>query len=55
MLEQLPTLVRAADLTHVLVDGHWPSYNRPFFPEVYKRSGTESMAQKFGASGTAWT
>ena len=33
IVEQLPLYTQAADVTSYLVDGHWPSYNRPFFPK----------------------
>lgn len=48
IVEQLPLYTQAADVTSYLVDGHWPSYNRPFFPEVFQRSGAAAMAAKFG-------
>jgi hypothetical protein len=47
-VEQIPIHTQAADVTSYLVNGHWPSYNRPFFPEIYRLSGTASMAEKFG-------
>jgi hypothetical protein len=28
ILEQLPTLTQAADMTHTLALGYWPSYNK---------------------------
>ena len=48
VVEQLPLYTQAADVTAHLVNGHWPSYNCPFFPEVYARSGQAMMAAKFG-------
>ena len=48
IVEQLPLYTESADVTPFLVEGHWPSYNRPFFPEVYRRSGAAAMAGRFG-------
>eukprot|EP00854_Cymbomonas_tetramitiformis_P012788 gene12788-15116_t len=48
ILEQLPGFIQAADVTDILRYGYWPSYNRPYFEEVRKRSGSAAMAAKFG-------
>lgn len=34
VVEQIPGRVSSADLTAVLAQGHWGSYNVPYFPEV---------------------
>ncbi len=34
VVEQIPGLVVAADMTPTLLLGYWPSFNVPFFPEV---------------------
>lgn len=39
VVEEIPGLVEGADETETLSRGYWPSYNVPYFPEVYKRSG----------------
>ncbi len=39
VVEQIPTLVVADDLTTVLQFGYWPSYNIPFFPQIFQLSG----------------
>ena len=39
MVEQIPGLVVGEDLTSYLNLGYWPSYNVPFFPEIYFKSG----------------
>ena len=33
---QIPGLTVAADQTSVLARGYWPSYNVPFYPEIYR-------------------
>lgn len=52
VLEQLPEYVQSADLTPYLQNGHWPSYNQPFFPEVRNLSGNDEMARRFGLQYT---
>ncbi|GFR79104.1 phospholipase B-like [Elysia marginata] len=47
--EQIPGLVVNDDLTHLLRAGYFPSYNIPFFEEIYNRSGYPEMAKKPGA------
>lgn len=34
VVEQLPGMVQAADMTEVLERGYWPSYNVAYFPQV---------------------
>ena len=34
-----PRACASARVTETLTRGYWPSYNVPYFPEVYKRSG----------------
>lgn len=34
--EQIPGLVLAADLTDMLALSYWPSFNVPYFPEIYR-------------------
>lgn len=29
-------------------NGYWPSYNIPYFPEIFNRSGYNQMEQKYG-------
>jgi hypothetical protein len=49
--EQLPGgLFHAAeDQTGVLQRGHWPSYNVPFYPDVYQASGVPRCGPRQGA------
>ena len=39
VVEEIPGLVAGADQTATLARGYWPSYNVPFYAEVYRRSG----------------
>lgn len=39
VVEEIPGLVMGADQTETLRRGYWPSYNVPYYKEVYKRSG----------------
>jgi len=49
VLEQLPGMVTAKDLTSVLKNkGYWASYNLPYFKEIFDASGGPKMVQKFG-------
>jgi hypothetical protein len=49
VLEQLPGLIRADDVTHVLRrQGYWASYNIPYFNDIYDISGNEHLAQNSG-------
>jgi len=49
VLEQIPGFVKSADMTnHLLVNGYWASYNRPYFPEIYSKSGYSAMMRRYG-------
>ena len=37
-----------ADVTEILRDGYWASYNVPFFERVYNLSGFPEAAKKMG-------
>ena len=50
VMEQIPGLVYGSDQTHLLSFGYFPSYNVPFFREVYDRSGFEEAAGRLGGS-----
>ena len=47
--EQLPGSFVHADMTSTLNDaGYWPSYNVPYFLDIYKLAGWEAMQDKYG-------
>ncbi|XP_060063840.1 putative phospholipase B-like 2 [Ylistrum balloti] len=49
VLEQIPGLVEYNDMTSLLTkQAYWPSYNVPYFDEVFNRSGMPAMVEKFG-------
>jgi len=50
VVEQIPGLVVGADKTEDLRRGYWPSYNVPYFKEIYEQSGYSRVAQAFGPS-----
>lgn len=52
VVEQIPGLVVSGDQTEILMYGYWPSYNVPFYREIYERSGYSDMLRRFGAHGS---
>jgi len=49
VLEQIPGYIQSADLTKVLEKkGFWPSYNSPYFKDVFNMSGNVELMDKFG-------
>ena len=50
--EQIPGHHHAEDQTMVLQRGHWPSYNVPFYADIYKMSGYPEIVAKFGAKSS---
>ncbi|XP_070572931.1 putative phospholipase B-like 2 [Ptychodera flava] len=49
ILEQLPGLVVAEDKTDVLTgQSYWPSYNVPYFKEIFNASGLPAKVAKYG-------
>jgi len=49
VLEQIPGYVVADDQSSYLINqGFWPSYNVPFYPEIYNLSGYPEFYQKYG-------
>ena len=39
IIEQIPEFTESGDVTHFLTKGYWPSYNIPFFKNIYEKSG----------------
>jgi len=48
VVEQIPTHVSSGDMTNILISGHWPSYNVPFFEDIYNMSGYPALVKKYG-------
>ncbi|GFO04648.1 phospholipase b-like [Plakobranchus ocellatus] len=48
VVEQIPGMIESRDLTHVLRDGYFASYNIPYFDNIYNISGYPRMALMFG-------
>jgi len=48
VVEEIPEFVHARDLTQYLERGHWPSYNVPFYRDVYNASGYQSIVKAQG-------
>lgn len=49
ILEQLPGHVHMEDLTHVLASkSYWPSYNTPYYKDIFNMSGSPANVKKFG-------
>nr|QOL01101.1 putative extracellular protein CSOL_028 [Pseudococcomyxa simplex] len=51
VVEQIPGLTVAEDQTEILSRGYWPSYNVPFYPEIYRRSGYLKFQKEQEARG----
>jgi len=48
--EQIPGYIESADKTDFLqANGHWPSYNIPYFPYIYNISGYPAYEKQYGA------
>lgn len=48
VIEQIPGLVIGKDMTETLKLGYWPSFNVPYFTEIYNRSGYLDLDQREG-------
>ena len=46
--EQLPGYHHSADQTMVLQRGYWPSYNAPFYEDIYRLSGYPEQVKRHG-------
>lgn len=48
VVEQIPTRVAAGDQTPILRTGYWPSYNVPFYEDIYNMSGYPEFVAQHG-------
>eukprot|EP00928_Gymnodinium_smaydae_P013326 TRINITY_DN14870_c0_g3_i2.p1 TRINITY_DN14870_c0_g3~~TRINITY_DN14870_c0_g3_i2.p1 ORF type:complete len:578 (+),score=72.87 TRINITY_DN14870_c0_g3_i2:112-1845(+) len=48
VVEEMPGLLIGGDKSTTLAQGYWPSYNVPFWSEIYERSGFNALALKHG-------
>eukprot|EP00762_Andalucia_godoyi_P002199 ANDGO_07625.mRNA.1 Phospholipase B-like protein B len=46
IIEQTPGYTRGDDMTSYLSLGHWPSFNIPFYPDVWERLGYNLLVEK---------
>ena len=51
VVEEIPGLVAGGDQTATLARGYWPSYNVPYYAEVYNRSGYKSIFDEDALAG----
>jgi len=51
VVEQIPGLVVGEDKTATLEMGYWPSFNVPYFREIYERSGYPEFKRRHAARG----
>lgn len=50
VLEKVPGIIHKEDMSnHMIGNGYWASYNRPFFPDIRRMSGHEAAEKKYGA------
>ena len=47
-MEQIPGTFVGSDQTHLLTYGYFPSYNIPFFEEIYNKSGYPAISAQLG-------
>ena len=49
ILEQMPGHIHREDLTHVLrSQGYWPSYNRPYYEDIFNLTGAPQKVAELG-------
>ncbi|XP_076033678.1 phospholipase B domain containing lamina ancestor [Oratosquilla oratoria] len=49
IVEQLPGYMQSGDQSHVLrKQTYWPSYNVPFYENIFNLSGSPAMVEKYG-------
>lgn len=48
--EQIPGFVQSGDMTNVLREfGYWPSYNTPYFTDIFVTSGFQVYVEQYGS------
>jgi hypothetical protein len=50
--EQIPGHFTMGDQTMVLQRGYWPSYNVPFYEDIYNLSGYPAVAHDYGPTSS---
>jgi hypothetical protein len=56
IIEQFPGVSRSADITRELVDrGYFPSFNTPWFDDLYTLAGFPEIVADWGSDGNYWT
>ncbi|GAX82744.1 hypothetical protein CEUSTIGMA_g10170.t1 [Chlamydomonas eustigma] len=55
VLELMPGLAKYGDLTHELEHGYFPSYNIPYFKDIYKWSGFLAVTDKLTSYGAEYS
>ncbi|PVD33062.1 hypothetical protein C0Q70_08510 [Pomacea canaliculata] len=49
VLDQIPGTIQVDDLTNLLsAQGYFPSYNVPYFPDIFNASGNQALVDKYG-------
>ncbi|XP_021341842.1 phospholipase B-like 1 isoform X2 [Mizuhopecten yessoensis] len=52
VVEQIPTRVTSGDQTPILRTGYWPSYNVPFYEDIYNMSGYPDFVAQHGTDNS---
>jgi len=50
LLEQMIGYIHVGDITDYVALGYWPSYNIPFYRDIFYRSGFQICVQEYGPS-----
>jgi hypothetical protein len=48
IVEQMPGELHKGDVSQTLAFGYWPSYNIPYFPDIFNKSGFPGAVKKVG-------
>jgi len=52
VLEQIPGYIHTDDATQILTFGYWPSYNIPYFDDIFVMSGFPMLVEEYGITFT---